>query len=222
VFWVDRVTIRCHMGCLPYFAATGTHPILLLDIAKATYLLLPPDMVLSTTDLITRRVIALQKHKSHLSTLHSQVMTVQLQAAIRFEHDHVVTMRNFYFKAGDLMLVRNTAIEKALNRKMRPHYISPLVVISRNKGGVYIICELNGSVFDRPVAAFHVVPYFARKSISLPNLDNFLDIPTMRLHEMESSEEPDPDADVVLKERSGASDSDDHSERNPDDMSDDN
>jgi hypothetical protein len=28
VFWVERVTVRRHMGCSPYFAATGTHPLL--------------------------------------------------------------------------------------------------------------------------------------------------------------------------------------------------
>jgi len=35
VFWADRVTIRRRMGCSPYFAATGTHPILPLDIAES-------------------------------------------------------------------------------------------------------------------------------------------------------------------------------------------
>ncbi|ETW76002.1 hypothetical protein HETIRDRAFT_455614 [Heterobasidion irregulare TC 32-1] len=40
---------------------TGTHPLLPLDIAKATYLLPPLTTTLSTTDLIARRAIALQK-----------------------------------------------------------------------------------------------------------------------------------------------------------------
>ena len=79
------------------------------------------------------------------------------------------------------------AIEKALNHKMRARYLGPLVVVSRNKGGAYIICELNGSVFDRPVAAFWVVPYFARKSITLPDLSDFLNISANRLHDMEDS-----------------------------------
>jgi len=185
------------MGCSPYFAVTGAHPILPLDIAEATYLLPPLTSILSTTDLIAIRAIALQKRRSHLSALHSRVMAARLQAAVRFERDHAATIRDFDFRQGDLVLVRNTAIEKALNRKMRPRYIGPLVVISRNKGGAYIICELNGSVFDRPVTAFRVVPYFARRSLTLPNLDDFLDISSERLIDMESSDVSDPESDDI-------------------------
>ena len=175
------------MGCSPYFAATGTHPILPLDIAEATYLVPPPTSALSTTDLIAARAIALQKRKSHLSALHSKVMAARVQAAVQFERNHSATIRDFNFTRGDLVLVRNTAIEKALNRKMRARYLGPLVVVSRNRGGAYIICELNGSVFDRPVAVFRVVPYFARKAITLPDLTDYLDISTDQLRDMEDS-----------------------------------
>ena len=60
-------------------------------------------------------------------------------------------------------------------------------MVSRNKGGAYIICELNGSVFNRPIAAFRVVPYFAWKSITLPDLSDYLDISANRLRDMEDS-----------------------------------
>jgi hypothetical protein len=131
-------------------------------------------------------------------------MSVRLQAAVRFERDHDSTIRDFNFKQGDLVLVRNTAIEKALNRKMRARYIGPLIVISRNKGGAYIICKLDGSVFDQPVAAFRVIPYLVRRSLTLPNLQDFIDIPRKRIDEMEegdiedledSSEGPDSSDD---------------------------
>src|SRR6267154_1282398 len=183
------------MGCSPYFAVTGTHPILPLDIAEATYLVPPPDSPLSTTDLIAACAITLQKRKSHLSTLRSKVMAAQIRAAVRFEREHSATIRDFDFQLGDLVLVRNTAIEKSLNRKMRARYLGPLVVVLRNKGGAYIICELDGSVFDRPIAAFRVIPYFARTKITIPNLSDFLDISTDRLRDMEHAQSNGDDDD---------------------------
>ncbi|KAJ7857810.1 hypothetical protein B0H14DRAFT_3637989 [Mycena olivaceomarginata] len=60
-------------------------------------------------------------------------------------------------------------------------------------GGAYILCELDGSVFHRPIAAFRVIPYFSRTSITLPALDEFLDVDTERLRELEQSTLTDPD-----------------------------
>jgi hypothetical protein len=85
VFWAERVTIKCRMGCSPYFAATRTHPLLPIDIAEENYLLPPPDSVLSTTNLIARHAITLQKRCNQLSRLKSQVYVARVQAAITFE-----------------------------------------------------------------------------------------------------------------------------------------
>ena len=66
-------------------------------------------------------------------------------------------------------------------------------MLARNKGCAYIICELNGSVFDRPVAMFRVIPYFTQKSLPLPDLDKFIDISTKCLRSMEESTTSGPD-----------------------------
>ena len=86
------------MGCSPYFMVTGSHPLIPLNISKATYLQPPPDSILSTTDLIAHHTIALQKQSSDLANLHSNVYTARLEAAKCFELAHQCTMCNYNFK----------------------------------------------------------------------------------------------------------------------------
>jgi len=173
------------MGCSLYFAITGAQPVIPLDIIEATYLQPPPDSILSTTNLIAQWAITLQKCSEDLSKLYSKVYKARRKAAIRFEKTHTRTIRNFNFKRGDLVLIHNTVIEKALNRKMWPQYLGPLVVVSHNFGGTYIISELDGSVLHHPIAAFRVIPYFTRKSIPIP--ENFINIDSTRLQELEQT-----------------------------------
>ena len=105
VMWADCVTVRRCMGCSPYFAVTGTHPLLPLDIAEATYLLPPPNASLSTTDLIATRAVALQKRHAHLMKLASDVYSACIKATIRFEQEHFSTITDYNFKLGDLVLI---------------------------------------------------------------------------------------------------------------------
>jgi len=93
--------------------------------------------------------------------------------------------------------MHNTKIEYALNKKMKPHYDGPFIVISRNHGGAYILCQLDGSVFHRPIAAFRLLPYHACDSIYLP--DDMMDIDTQKLRELEQSNVED-DIDSVAIE----------------------
>src|SRR5713226_8499187 len=129
------------MGCSPYFAVTGTHPLIPLDVVEANYLLPPPDSLLSSTDLIVRHAIALQKQQGDLAWLKDRIHTERNRAAICFEREHSVTITNFNFGQGDLVLVRNMSIEKALNRKMCTRYFRPMIIVSRNKGSAYILCD---------------------------------------------------------------------------------
>ena len=72
----------------------------------------------------------LQKRQEDLSQLRACMHKQRNKAALRFEKEHQATIHDFDFKAGALILIRNTAIEKSLNRKMRPRYLGPLVVVS--------------------------------------------------------------------------------------------
>jgi hypothetical protein len=118
------------MGCLPFFGAHGTHPLLLLDIVESNYLLPPLAAMLSSMELIAQCAISLQKRLAQLAKLHHKVYNARVEATVRFEKEHSHTVRDFDFKLGDLVLIQNTAVQKALNRKIHPQYLSPLIVIS--------------------------------------------------------------------------------------------
>jgi FMN phosphatase YigB (HAD superfamily) len=68
-----------------------------------------------------------------------------------------------------------------------------MITVSRNRGGAYIICDLDGTLVHAPVAAFRVVPYFARHELDIPDLEEHLDVSVTRLRELEHSTTIDPD-----------------------------
>ena len=108
----------------------GTHPILPIDIIEANYLLPPPEMPLTSTDLIARQAITLQKRHAQLTNIQAKVYAACVQATTRFKKEHLRNIEDFDFKPGDLVLIRNTAIEKSLNRKMHARYLGPLIVLA--------------------------------------------------------------------------------------------
>jgi len=50
--WVSRITVRKRTGCSLYFMITGVHPMIPLDITKATWLVKYPERMVSSAELI--------------------------------------------------------------------------------------------------------------------------------------------------------------------------
>ena len=75
--------------------------------------------------------------------------------------------------------------------------MGPLLIISQNHGGAYILAELDGSVFDHPVTAFRVISYFARKKLDIPDLNALLDISTQCLRNMEATDSEDSEVEAL-------------------------
>ncbi len=62
IMWADQITIQKRMGCSPFFAVTGAHPVLPLDVLEATWLVEYPGRIVEDWELCRLRAIVLQKH----------------------------------------------------------------------------------------------------------------------------------------------------------------
>lgn len=194
VLWADRTSVRKRTGYSPYFMVTGLHPILPLDAAEATWLARQPERVLTYEEMIGSKARALAKHRIHIESMRQRIDQDKLKRLEQYEKDFKAVIKDYRFEPGDLVLVRNTAIESSLNKKMKPRYNGPMIVVRQNKGGSYILAEMDGAVWHQKVARFRVVPYFAREKIDLPEgILKVIDCNLETLQRIENQVDPDVD-----------------------------
>lgn len=167
VFWAERITIQKATGMSPYEMAHGVEPVLPFDLAEATFMVKMPEGVVSPEDLLAARARQLLKRPADLRKAHERILQSRNAAAQQFEKRFKHTISKQIFEPGELVLVRNTRVEKELNRKTKPRYLGPYVVVRRTAGGSYILSELDGAVGRARIGAFRVIPYFARSNIQV-------------------------------------------------------
>ncbi len=138
------------------------------DITLGTFLVPNLTNPLSTAELIVTRIHQLQRREDDLAAIHSNVLKSRFESVWQFKRQYENTIRDFDFRPGALVLVRNSSIETDLSRKAKPRYIGPMVVIWRTQNGSYQLAELDSTISNLRFAAFHLVPYHTRSCTSIP------------------------------------------------------
>ena len=172
VLWAERVTIRKSTGYSPYYLAYGVHPILPFDIVEATFLAPKQDFGISTEDLVALRARQLQKRPEDIQRMRDIVTETRLKYIRQFERQHRGRIINFDHQPGALVLIRNSLIEEALNRKTQARYYGPVVVVRKTKGNSYVIAELDGAQSQQHVAGFRLIPYLPQRATDFPLVSN--------------------------------------------------
>ena len=160
--FADRVTVSRATGYSPYYLLHGTHPILPMDLADATFLVDGFLTGISSTELLVLRMKQLERREEDIEAAAKALRKARFKSKEEYEWKYRRRMRREHFKPGDLVLLRNTGEEMKMNRKTKPRYLGPYEVDRRTKGGSYVLKELDGTMLREGAAAFRLLPYVSR------------------------------------------------------------
>ena len=184
------MTIRRGMGCSPYFAVCGAHPVLSLDVAEATWMAEYPDKLISTSELVGLRARALAKHITHIEEMRERMAAIKEKSAKGYSEKYKHVIKDYLFEPGDVVLVRNTVDEGSLSGRNRDRWWGPVIVVRRTKGGAYIVCEFNGAVWQKKIGRFRVIPYEQRRRLTIgKNIEDLIDVSREMLNDLEDESE---------------------------------
>ncbi len=101
--WVDWITVRKRMGCSPFFAVNGAHPILPLDVLEATWLVNYHGQILEDWELQGLCAIALKKHADKVGEMRNTMDKKKKQETLKYATMQVNKIKSYNFKRGDLV-----------------------------------------------------------------------------------------------------------------------
>jgi hypothetical protein len=161
----DRVTVSRVTGFSPFQLLHATDPVLPFDLAEATFMVSGFRSGMTTAELLTLRIRQLSKHDRDVKKAADTLRKARFRSKEQFERKFIKRLQKDEYKRGELVLVRNVGIEMevSIKRKTADRYFGPYEVERKNRGGAYILKELDGSTFrHNPTAAFRLLPYITR------------------------------------------------------------
>ena len=127
-------------------------------------LLAPITSEMSTVDLIAARACQLQLKNETILDVKNRLSWKRIIRKAQYDLEHEASIQEYKFKMEDLVLVRNSKIDKELDRKTKPRWLGPMKVIRQTQGGSYILAELDGAVSKLRYDVKRLVPYHVYKN----------------------------------------------------------
>ena len=164
--FAENITTSRVTGFSPFYLLHGVHPVLPFDLTEATFMVEGFHANMDPVDFLTLRIRQLERRPEDLEHAAQTLRQARFKSKDQFERKFHLRLHHTSFKPGDLVWIRNTRIEKELNRKTKPRYLGPFVVDHKTKGGSYVLREMTGTLSRRGIAAFRLVPYISRNTLA--------------------------------------------------------
>ena len=160
-FFADKVIIRCSTGFSPYFLLHCLDPILPFDLFEATYLIEGFYSAMTSEELLALHIRQLEKRPDDFHSAYTTLQKSHLRSKAQFERRYARHLVRSSYQPGDLVLVRNSQVEKELDHKSKPCYLGPFEVVCRTQGGSYILKEMDGTISAQGIAVFQLIPCYS-------------------------------------------------------------
>jgi hypothetical protein len=171
--FADWITTSSVTGYSPYYLLFGQHPVLPFDITHATFMIDGFREGLSTSDLLALRIRQLEKRPEDIAKAAASLKKHRCKSRDIFEQKYRHLFHTTDFYQGQLVLMRNSAVEDSLDRKSKPRYLGPFIVARKTKRNSYVLRELDGTYMRNNTAAFRLAPYIARDQKALAKLAKY-------------------------------------------------
>lgn len=166
----DRVTTKRTTKNTPYFLRFGEHPVLPFDYDEATWLVPGWEQVRSTADLLAMRMRQLEKREEDVEMALERIKIARKRSVDDRNEafSHVLQDKiNNPLRSGDLVLVKNSALEVQHGRKMEDRWLGPFRMVKRTSQGAYVLDELDGTRLKLAVAGNRVKRYYQRDDVDV-------------------------------------------------------
>ena len=132
------------MDSIPFYLLHGLDPILPFNLFEATHLVEGFYSGMTSQHLLALCIRQLEKRPDDIDAAFNTLYKSHLRSKAQFEKKYT------------------SQVEKELDQKSKPRYLGPYEVVRRTQGGSYVLKEMDGTISARGVAAFRLIPYYAR------------------------------------------------------------
>ena len=133
-------------GPAPPSLLHGTPPVLPIDLTEVSFMVTGFHSDMSSEDLLALRIQQLRKRDQDLEAAAATLHRHRFKSKLLFEKRFQRLLWKENLDPGTLVIMRNSAKDKSLDRKYSPRYLGPYEVVRRTKGGSYVLEELDGTI----------------------------------------------------------------------------